>query len=243
MCNSLLVFCLSWSLLCWEKHGRELLAFRLILVVPTDSCLSDRDLPVSAGSWHFWTGLLVSWHYWTKLLLSWLTEIGITSKELLLNRSTSPCPIHHLFSSAFGQWARRGLKAFENPYWSRLGKKSKPTTPPHAPILLSGDELSSFAPPHTPVSSKPKSSGSAYLWTGPSKTMGQSKPFLFIRPLAQIFYYSSGRMTLYQLSPSPRFFESWWSPKGSSVKGFVPRVVILGGGGTLQRRSRTWPGC
>jgi len=34
---------------------------------------------------------------------------GICPKELLLNRSTSTCPIYHLFSPTFGQWARRGL--------------------------------------------------------------------------------------------------------------------------------------
>jgi hypothetical protein len=53
-------------------------------------------------------------------LLNWTTgiltvKIGIALKELLLNRSTSPWPIH-LFSSTFGQGARRGVEAFENPY-------------------------------------------------------------------------------------------------------------------------------
>jgi len=33
----------------------------------------------------------------------------ICPKELLLNRSTSTCPIYHLFSPTFRQWARRGL--------------------------------------------------------------------------------------------------------------------------------------
>jgi hypothetical protein len=37
-------------------------------------------------------------------------------KELLLNRSTSPCPNYYLFSSTFGQWARREVEAFENPH-------------------------------------------------------------------------------------------------------------------------------
>ena len=31
-------------------------------------------------------------------------------KELLLNRSISPCPIYHLFSPTFEQWARREWK-------------------------------------------------------------------------------------------------------------------------------------
>jgi hypothetical protein len=47
---------------------------------------------------------LASWDYWTGLLVSWQTEFGITPKELLLIRSTTPCPIYHLFSPTFGQW-------------------------------------------------------------------------------------------------------------------------------------------
>jgi hypothetical protein len=40
-------------------------------------------------------------------------DIGIAKKEkLLLNRPTSPCPIYHLLSPAFGQWARRRVKMF-----------------------------------------------------------------------------------------------------------------------------------
>jgi hypothetical protein len=37
-------------------------------------------------------------------------------KELRLNRFTFPCPINRLFSPAFGRWAGRKIKAFENPY-------------------------------------------------------------------------------------------------------------------------------
>jgi len=54
------------------------------------------------------TGLLVSD---TMGLDCWCPDSsdGICPKELLLNRSTSTCPIYHLFSPTFGQWARRGL--------------------------------------------------------------------------------------------------------------------------------------
>ena len=37
-------------------------------------------------------------------------------KELLLNRSTSSCPIDQLSSPTFKWWARKGVEAFQNPY-------------------------------------------------------------------------------------------------------------------------------
>ena len=37
-----------------------------------------------------------------------LTKGDDIHKEPLLNSSTSPCPIYHLFSPTFGWWARRG---------------------------------------------------------------------------------------------------------------------------------------
>jgi hypothetical protein len=55
----------------------------------------------------------------TLSLLNWTASIltnGDDPKELLVNRSTSPCPIYHLFSPAFGQWAGRRIKTFENSY-------------------------------------------------------------------------------------------------------------------------------
>ena len=61
----------------------------------------------------------------TLSLLNWTASILTNGdwnnpKELRLNRSTSPCPIYHLFSHAFGRWAGRRIKAFENLIKSRF---------------------------------------------------------------------------------------------------------------------------
>ena len=55
-------------------------------------------------------------------------------KELLLNRSTPPCPIYHLFPSIFGLWARSGrvgvgVQSIWQPLLIVGFEKSKPTTP------------------------------------------------------------------------------------------------------------------
>lgn len=82
----------------------------LVLVIPADSCQSGGSLRVSARLCH---------HCWLMFgvltLLNWLTGILTNRdwnrpKELVLNRSTCPCPVRHLFSPSFGWWARRGSK-------------------------------------------------------------------------------------------------------------------------------------
>ena len=85
------------------------------------------DIPL--GSDHFWL-VLIRWRTgcwivppllihgiltlrkYTAGILTMESEIAPT--ELLLNRSTSPCPIYHLLSPAFAQWTRRGVEVFEN---------------------------------------------------------------------------------------------------------------------------------
>jgi hypothetical protein len=78
-------------------------------------CRFSGGLAVSAGC-HTTTAdsCLVSWHYWTGLRLSWRTEIENAPKELLLNRSTSPCLIYYLLLPLDS--GLEGVKAFENPY-------------------------------------------------------------------------------------------------------------------------------
>jgi hypothetical protein len=58
------------------------------------------------------------WYPDTTELNCWYHDNGDWNRpeELLLNRSTSPCPIYHLFSPTFRRWATREVEAFENPY-------------------------------------------------------------------------------------------------------------------------------
>jgi hypothetical protein len=78
-CNSLLVswlhLCCLWSLLHWERHGRELLlASWLDLVIPADSCGFRRGLVVYAGSCHhcwFMFGILALLNWTVGILINW----------------------------------------------------------------------------------------------------------------------------------------------------------------------------
>ena len=69
-----------------------------------------------------WT--LLNWTCWYPEKM----EIGITPKEILLNRSTSPCPIYHLSPLPLdGRLERGGQKIFK-PLLIKLSfEKSKPT--------------------------------------------------------------------------------------------------------------------
>lgn len=83
------------SCLCTQPC-KGLLVFWLFLVTPADSCWFGGGLAVSAGSLNccrFLFGIL---------------------KKLLLNWSTTPCPIYHLLSPTFGWWATRGIEASVN---------------------------------------------------------------------------------------------------------------------------------
>jgi hypothetical protein len=104
----------SCATLHWESHSREL----------WHSGWSWSPLLTHVKlveSWQFlldhavFAGLRLVTH------LNW--AIGILTngdwncpKELLLNRSASPCPVYHLFSSAFILWARRWVEPFEKTY-------------------------------------------------------------------------------------------------------------------------------
>ena len=73
--------------------------FLLDHAVAADSCLAT----------------LLNWTVGILTLLNWIAGIltngdEICPKELLLNRSTSPCPIYCLFSPTVRQWATRGSK-------------------------------------------------------------------------------------------------------------------------------------
>ena len=73
------------------------------------------------------------------ILLNWTAgiltmEIEIIPNELL-NRSISPCPIYHLFSSTFGQWARRGSKHMRT-LIKVCFEKSRPIVPNVLPLPL-----------------------------------------------------------------------------------------------------------
>jgi len=110
----------SWFLMTFTllRCGKELLVFQLVLVTPADYCQFGGGLTVSARlcyQWWFVFGdiffQLDCWYPDTTGLDCWCPDSSdwICPKELLLNRSTSTCPIYHLFSPTFGQWARRGL--------------------------------------------------------------------------------------------------------------------------------------
>jgi hypothetical protein len=91
------------------KHARQLKAFFLVLTDPTDLCWLSRGLAISARSCHH------CWYrvWWTFELDCWYPDNA--SKELLINRPTSPCPIYHLFSHTFG-WLKEVVEVFESPY-------------------------------------------------------------------------------------------------------------------------------
>jgi hypothetical protein len=122
-CNSSLVSCLCWSLLYWEMHNREFLAFQLSLIT---RWLMECDVGLSVSTrqcCHCWfmfgdTFELDCWYPDTTGLDCWDPDKWRLElpQELLLNRSTSPCPIYHLFSHTLGWWARQDVEAFENPY-------------------------------------------------------------------------------------------------------------------------------
>lgn len=64
---------------------------------------------------------LLDWTLGILTLLNWNADIltkrdSNPLKELFLNMSTFPHPIYCLLSPSFGRCARRGVKAFENPY-------------------------------------------------------------------------------------------------------------------------------
>jgi hypothetical protein len=61
---------------------------------------------------------------WNACILT--MEIGISPKELLLNRSTLLCPIYHLFSPTFGWWGRKGRSQHLKTLIKVCFKKSKP---------------------------------------------------------------------------------------------------------------------
>jgi hypothetical protein len=59
------------------------------------------------------------WYTNTNNLNCWYSDNGDWNSpiEQLLNRSMSPCPIYHLFSTSFEYWARKGgVEVFENHY-------------------------------------------------------------------------------------------------------------------------------
>jgi hypothetical protein len=70
-------------------------------------CATDADISLETLS------ELDCWHPDTTELDCWYpdNEDWNCFKEVLLNRSTSPCPILHLFSPTFRQWARRGTQS------------------------------------------------------------------------------------------------------------------------------------
>ena len=76
------------------------------------------DCATAADSWLVILLELDCWYLDTTELDFWCAGNGDWDrpKELLLNMSTSPCPIYHLFSPTFGQWARKVGRSFENPY-------------------------------------------------------------------------------------------------------------------------------
>ena len=76
----------SWLLPLTCANSLETLWFLLVRVTIVDSCLVT---PLN------WTVGILTLLNWTDSIS---TEIRITPKELLLNSSTFPCPIYHLFS-------------------------------------------------------------------------------------------------------------------------------------------------
>jgi hypothetical protein len=117
LCNSLLVSHLHWSSLRWERYSRELLAFLLVLVSPTNPCQFDRGLAISAGSccccWFMFgdTFGLDFWYPDTTELDCWYSERS-TSKHVHI-------PLFHLPSCLpLDSRLERGqgsVEAFENP--------------------------------------------------------------------------------------------------------------------------------
>jgi len=87
-----LVSHLCWSSLCWEGHGRELLAFQLVLFSPIDSCWFSGGLAVSAGLCHhiIWYQLICVWCPDTTGLRHWYPGRDWNfPKHLLLTSSIS----------------------------------------------------------------------------------------------------------------------------------------------------------
>jgi hypothetical protein len=105
-CIASLAMCL-WPLIFTDLYFLE--AWQS-LIAPADLCRFSRGLAVSAGSCHhygFMFGILT--------LQDWIAGILTNGdwnhpKELLLNRSTPPCPIYYSFSPTFRRWAKKGSK-------------------------------------------------------------------------------------------------------------------------------------
>lgn len=102
--NSFSYFWWFWLFLLIHANSAEAWLFLLDRAITVDLCLVTL---FELDCWYLNTTDLDCWYPDNRL---WNHP-----KELLLNRSTSSCPIYHLFFPTFGQWVRRGSKHLITP--------------------------------------------------------------------------------------------------------------------------------